>query len=398
MGKDLSLDEFKHQHNITVDTWEKSGCDWEILCDIANDFEKNHEILSRSAEFFARIIQTFPGVHSVRWRLKETYHLLEKIVRKRANKEKKYENINVSNYSIIITDLIGIRALHLFKDEYLAIDNSIREKWLTIETPVIYIREGDDRPTAEFSRKNGFKVKQHPAGYRSVHYVLESSPMKNRVLAEVQVRTIFEEGWSEIDHKIRYPNFSKDESVKSFLAIFNRLAGSADEMGTFVKGMVLSIKEYAEESAMIQAELNAAQSDRDEAYQEMEKIAGELSRAKHIGQSDKEKIVNLQREIERSKGSARIATVGKPEISKSARPTGPIKGSDSFQTSLARLLALANNGKSSTSLEERLESEKKKIVGRHTSALTPSEYLAKLVKGHESDLDKLVRGFKNSEN
>ncbi|NVI81918.1 RelA/SpoT domain-containing protein [Janthinobacterium sp. BJB401] len=397
MEKKLSFEEFKSQHKINDDTWEQSECDWKILCDIANDFEKNHEILSRSAEFFARIIQTFPGVHSVRWRLKETYHLLEKIVRKRASKEKKYEDINVDNYFIIVTDLIGIRALHLFKDEYLAIDSSIREKWLTIETPVIYIREGDDRPTAEFSKKNGFKVKQHPAGYRSVHYVLESSPMKNRVLAEVQVRTIFEEGWSEIDHKIRYPNFSKDESVKSFLAIFNRLAGSADEMGTFVKGMVLSIKEYAEESAIIQAELNAAQSDRDEAYQEMEKIAGELSRAKDISQSDKEKIINLKREIERSKGSARIAIVGKPEISKSVRPTTSVIGGDSFQTSLAKLLALTNNGKSSTSLEERLESEKKKVVDRNNSTLTPSEYFAKLVKNHDSDLDKLVRRFKNPE-
>ena len=128
MGKNLSFEEFKSQHNINADTWEQSGCDWEILSNIANDFEKNHEILSRSADFFARIIQTFPGVHSVRWRLKETSHLLEKIVRKRAAKEKKYINISVDNYFSIVTDLIGIRALHLFKDEYLAIDSSIREK------------------------------------------------------------------------------------------------------------------------------------------------------------------------------------------------------------------------------------------------------------------------------
>lgn len=390
MAENLSFEEFKSQNNITAETWEQSGCNWEVLSEIANDFEKNREILSRSAEFFARVIQTFPGVHSVRWRLKDTYHLLEKIVRKRAIKESKYDSISVDNYSTIITDLIGIRALHLFKDEYLAIDSSIREKWLTIETPVIYIREGDDRPTVAFSKKNGFKVKQHPAGYRSVHYVLESSPMKNRVVAELQVRTIFEEGWSEIDHKIRYPNFSKDESVKSFLAIFNRLAGSADEMGTFVKGMVLSIREYAEESAIIQAELNATQADRDEAYQEMEKIAGELSRAKDISQSDKEKIANLQREIERSKGSSRIAVVGEPEMSKSARPSISSRGGDSFETSLAKLLAFAKNGNSSTSLEQRLESERKKVVDRHASTLTPSELIAKLIKNHDSEMDKLV--------
>jgi hypothetical protein len=49
------------------------------------------------------------------------------------------------------------------------------------------------------------------------------------------VRTIFEEGWSEIDHNIRYPNFSDNPLTNNLLMILNRLAGSADEMSSFVQ-------------------------------------------------------------------------------------------------------------------------------------------------------------------
>jgi len=36
-----------------------------------------------------------------------------------------------------------------------------------------------------------------------VHYLLVMQPTKQRYLCELQVRTIFEEGWSEVDHRIR---------------------------------------------------------------------------------------------------------------------------------------------------------------------------------------------------
>jgi len=61
----------------------------------------------------------------------------------------------------------------------------------------------------------------------------------------LQVRTIFEEGWSEIDHKVRYPRQSNDPELGFLLAIFNRLAGSADEMGTFTKILAANLREQA---------------------------------------------------------------------------------------------------------------------------------------------------------
>src|SRR5690606_29677137 len=64
--------------------------------------------------------------------------------------------------------------------------------------------------------------------------IIETKPAKNTYFAEIQVRTIFEEGWSEIDHTIRYPYDQENPIYGQFLMILNRLAGSADEMGTFI--------------------------------------------------------------------------------------------------------------------------------------------------------------------
>jgi ppGpp synthetase/RelA/SpoT-type nucleotidyltranferase len=151
------------------------------------------------------LIQKIPEVHSVRWRVKSTDHLLEKIVRKRLAGSSKYIDLNPQNYNQTISDLIGLRALHLFKEDYIPIDACLRRRWEPLETPIIFVREGDDRQRID---ENLFEVKQHPAGYRSVHYALPNHTLNQQGSLEVQVRTIFEEGWSEIDHKVRYPNFS----------------------------------------------------------------------------------------------------------------------------------------------------------------------------------------------
>jgi ppGpp synthetase/RelA/SpoT-type nucleotidyltranferase len=63
----------------------------------------------------------------------------------------------------------------------------------------IFIRVPIKNP--EESRKykeKGFLAKCHPYGYRSVHYVVEAKSTPQTTLVEIQVRTIFEEAWSEI--------------------------------------------------------------------------------------------------------------------------------------------------------------------------------------------------------
>lgn len=292
MTQSRSLDEFLKNNRIDRDTWDRSKSDWSMLQEIGNDHESNREQLLQSAEYFGRLIQNFDCVHSVRWRVKDTDHLLEKIVRKRAEESQKYLEINQGNYYEAVSDLVGIRALHLFKDDCFAIDATLRAKWEPIETPAVYIRTGDPEDLTKKFRDQGFEMKEHPAGYRSIHYVFSTQPARRKVIAEVQVRTIFEEGWSEIDHKVRYPNLSSNDLVGYFLTIFNRMAGSADEMGGFVRVLSSVLRELEEQ-------VSKANCDKEKTLLAMDEAVKTLENVKQQNQESIQSIATLKAEIEK---------------------------------------------------------------------------------------------------
>ncbi|RMH86414.1 hypothetical protein EA796_00870 [Pseudomonas sp. AOB-7] len=296
MMKDLTLEDFLQRNRISQEVWEASQLEWDMLRAIGLDHEANHEQLRACAELIARVMQTFTGVHSVRWRIKDTEHLLEKIVRKCSEQSAKYREISVENYFSIVTDLIGVRALHLFKDDCEDIDKAIRDGWPLAETPIVYTRKGDDAPENRFAEE-AFAHQEHPKGYRSIHYIISTQPQRRMVFAEVQVRTIFEEGWSEIDHKVRYPNFSDNEHVSYFLGIFNRLAGQADEMGSFVKVL-------AEELQKTEARIVAVQKERAGALEAMEAALAELEKEKKQSAASEKLVNKLKTEMSKLKNSS----------------------------------------------------------------------------------------------
>jgi len=287
-----SLESFLSTNNLSQDEWERSGADWEVLQAIADHHIARNHSLCTAAEAIAGRIRTFPGVHSVRWRVKNADHLLEKIVRKKLEPEKNraYVNINVDNYTKVVTDLVGVRALHLFKDECVAIDTEIRRNWDSKEV-IIYIRKGEQHLVSEELKQAGGKPKEHGKGYRSVHYIIKTKPEKFQIFAEVQVRTLFEEGWSEIDHKVRYPNFSKNPTVELFLGIFNGLAGSADEMGSFVKLL-----------AQVTEDTNAlrtlAEMERDQALEQANQTLQQLEEARNDAERYRELNAKLKGQID----------------------------------------------------------------------------------------------------
>ncbi|MCK6437210.1 RelA/SpoT domain-containing protein [Rivihabitans pingtungensis] len=296
----MDKEDFLSNNRVDSETWGLANIDWSVLSEIASDYNAQLDSLRDTAELFSRIIQRFSAVHSVRWRVKETSHLLEKIVRKRAANNEKYKDINKDNYFAIVSDLVGIRVLHLFKNEYLSIDADLKKNWEPIETPIAYVREGDSSSLMEKLKELGFDVKLHSDGYRSVHYICSSQHLRRKILVEIQVRTIFEEAWSEIDHQVRYPNFSDSPLVSYFLTIFNRLAGSADEMGTFVKDLTSELDG-------MNAKLIDANREKEEAFMAMDRMISDLEQGKQQDAETRKKIGELQDEIRKLKG---ISSVG----------------------------------------------------------------------------------------
>lgn len=227
--------------NLSTKSLEEAGITWEELIAIQEDFKNKYSGYEQAAQAITNVMLKTPSVHSVRYRVKDSTHLMEKIVRKRLLDRER--NIIVDNYEQEVTDLAGIRVLHLFKSDWRRIHKFITETWALHEQPVAYYREGDSAEVLGMFTKQDCSVKQHPAGYRSVHYIVKTSLTKAQRLVEIQVRTIFEEGWSEVDHKLRYPNSSDNPLTNELLLMLNRLAGSADEMSSFVQGLRLYLRQ-----------------------------------------------------------------------------------------------------------------------------------------------------------
>ena len=241
---------FLQTHGLTEEEFRTTELGWSVLDEISERHSGMTHELQTAATYISQRLQSVPGVHSLKVRIKHPEHLIAKIIRKKL--EDPDLTFDANSYEERITDLIGIRALHLFKDEWRSIHDFVMRTWERHEDPIAFIRDGDPKELVADLAGAGFNVKQHQFGYRSIHYVIKFRPANRAQLAELQVRTIFEEGWSEIDHRVRYPRRSDDPYLADFLRMFNRLAGSADEMGTFIKRLSVRLREQSEQDRQIE--------------------------------------------------------------------------------------------------------------------------------------------------
>lgn len=248
MKKSFKIDEFLLKYPYVEKIIEEKNIDVEVLKDIYNDFVDYKVSYENQANFIANILRSQSMVHTVKSRIKEPDRLIEKIIRKTEDRRLKYGDdfqFTVDNYKNEINDLIGIRVIHIFKDQWQAIHEFIMKTWNVIEVTA-NVRDGDNTKIFE---ELDIEVRSRVSGYRSVHYLVEFYPTNEKVIAEIQVRTIFEEGYGEIDHRLRYSHVEIPEILKSNLLLFNRIVGSADEMASLINE--LSKEWYSKENELL---------------------------------------------------------------------------------------------------------------------------------------------------
>lgn len=242
----LKKDEFLKEYNIDEKFLIDENIDWNELEKIYNDYSMYRKSYETQANLIANILREHKKVHSVKTRVKDENHLIEKIIRKteaRRNKYGKDFNFTVENYREEITDLVGIRVIHIFKEDWEEIHDFITKMW-NVKEIVANIRKGDNTKTFE---ELGIEVCSRLSGYRSVHYLIESYPTTEKVITEVQVRTIFEEGYGEIDHQLRYSLNEIPEILEQNLMLLNRIAGSSDEMASLINLLSKNFKDIESE-------------------------------------------------------------------------------------------------------------------------------------------------------
>ncbi len=174
------------------------------------------------------------NVHSFKWRIKEPASLREKLNGKRSDAIKAGQPFDYTkeNLFLKVNDLVGVRILHLHTDQMEEIDHALQSRlreaavYRIIEGP--WARTWDDETRAYF-KSIGIKTKASPTLYTSVHYVIKTLT-QTKYTCEIQVRTLAEELWGEVNHTVNYPEESSSMPCREQIAVLARLTSGCSRL------------------------------------------------------------------------------------------------------------------------------------------------------------------------
>ena len=240
-------------YNLTECDLQEANISWEELSLIAEEYSKlEHSLREIGKSFIDEYLYDIEtaGIHSYRYRTKRVEHLLEKVVRKKKENPEKFAQLDHTNYYKFVTDLIGIRVFFLYREDWKYFHHYLTSQFEN--NPALYIRDRladfDEDPnhyylaerpraykrTGDSKIYDGNEIQIISDGiYRSLHYIVKYQGQ----YIEIQGRTLFEEGWGEVDHDIVYKDAEDDEMLRDYSKLLNRLSGLADEMSSYFRRM-----------------------------------------------------------------------------------------------------------------------------------------------------------------
>ena len=182
-------------------------------------FLQEKEKYKKLAGYITHLIQDDPSspkesLHTIKYRLKDELRLVEKInMLNNTRFELGTETISKKNYQECIGDLLGVRIICLRLSDIEKIEAYLN---LLSEEKILHFVKGPDQkksfilPVASGELAREVADLPRYTGYSSIHYQIqlgensEAPPELKKLQFELQLRTILEEAWSEIDHKYRY--------------------------------------------------------------------------------------------------------------------------------------------------------------------------------------------------
>ena len=242
---------FMTEYHLQESDFQAANITWEELLKIGAEYSKLEAHLRELGKSFIDEylydIET-AGIHSYRYRTKEVDHLMEKVIRKKKEDPERFALLDHTNFHKYATDLIGIRVFFLYREDWIHFHRYITRRFENDPGQYIKDRLRDfdedpahyyiaERPKA-YKRTGDSKIYDSSeidiitdGIYRSLHYIVKYKGY----YVEIQGRTLFEEGWGEVDHDIVYKDAEDDEMLQDYSKLLNRLSGLADEMSSYFR-------------------------------------------------------------------------------------------------------------------------------------------------------------------
>jgi ppGpp synthetase/RelA/SpoT-type nucleotidyltranferase len=208
----------------------------ELLRHYQDNLPKFQSLLTSLVDQIQKSPKLAPHIHSLKWRTKSDASFEDKIFRKIDDSKKAGVpfDITVQNLFVKINDLAGVRILHLNTDQLPLIAQGLKalfeeELYTLHEQPTARVWDDESRA---FLTKLGFKIANKPSRpsfYTSVHYVIRPSK-KTELTCEIQVRTLMEEVWGEVDHLVNYPHRTDILACKEQIAALARATSTCSRL------------------------------------------------------------------------------------------------------------------------------------------------------------------------
>jgi putative GTP pyrophosphokinase len=158
---------------------------------IVKEYKANRSLYSDLGEVVYNLlkilIKNTVHTHQIMYRVKDDESLTNKLVRKNY----KYDSLHE------ITDILGLRVILYFEDDIYAVEEILKKQFKVDE------KNSMDKRSFDEDR----------FGYRSLHYIVsldderlslpEYRPYKD-IKFEIQIRSILQHSWAEIEHDIGY--------------------------------------------------------------------------------------------------------------------------------------------------------------------------------------------------
>ena len=196
-------------------------------------FSNNKKRFSDFAEslldHFAHNTELLKLTHFLKHRVKEEESLRKKLERYALSDEPQI--VDAANLFDRVRDLAGIRIIHLHTEQLAEIHplilNLLHEnQYKMIDEPTAYCW---DQEFKKLFQDIGIRAKTRDSMYTTVHYDVLSNKT-TKIACEIQVRSLVDEVWGEVSHRVNYPKPSPSETCQDQLKVLARLTSGCGRL------------------------------------------------------------------------------------------------------------------------------------------------------------------------